>query len=120
MDIEGAEYDWIHSLTTEHLEKIHQIVIEFHNPFDGYKWSCIEKLASTHWLVHLHPNNCCGTQRFSDCDVPRVFECTFISKKFASQLPLNKDPIPSKIDQPNNSYSNEITLTGKPYIHDVV
>lgn len=118
MDIEGAEFEWIQSLSKEHLDKINQIVIEFHFPFDGHKWACIDKLASTHWLVHLHPNNCCGTRQYDGYTVPCVFECTFISKKFASQLELNKKPIPDIIDQANAIDIEDIKLSGTPYVSD--
>jgi len=118
MDIEGAEFEWIHNISIQQLDKINQIVIEFHFPFDTDKWSCIEKLASTHWLVHLHPNNCCGTKMYFGYNVPCVFECTFISKKFASHLPLNKNPIPDTIDQINLIGNEDIHLSGIPYISE--
>ena len=118
MYIEGAEFEWIHNISIQQLDKINQIVIEFHFPFDTDKWSCIEKLASTHWLVHLHPNNCCGTKMYFGYNVPCVFECTFISKKFASHLPLNKNPIPDTIDQINLIGNEDIHLSGIPYISE--
>ena len=73
MDIEGSEYDWIHSLSEKQLNKFNQIIIEFHSDdnlessrknrwglwgkFDNYKSSALIKLAHTHYLVHLHGNN---------------------------------------------------------------
>lgn len=41
MDIEGGEYSWISSLSYSQLNKIKQIVIEFHAPFLSYRWNCI-------------------------------------------------------------------------------
>jgi hypothetical protein len=35
MDIEGAEVDWLHSLNESHLNKLAQIVIEFHSPIES-------------------------------------------------------------------------------------
>ena len=63
IDIEGGEYPWIHNLTLDQLSQFSQIVIEFHSKceglkaFDQQKISVLEKLAKTHYLVHLHGNN---------------------------------------------------------------
>lgn len=115
MDIEGAEFDWIHSLTEEQLMKINQIVIEFHFPFEASKWYCMEKLARTHRLVHLHANNCCGTRSYMGFNTPCVFECTYISKKFADRLPRTTETIPTPIDQKNCLHLDEVQLSGEPY-----
>jgi hypothetical protein len=57
MDIEGCEYDWIHSMTKNDMEKISQIVIEFHWPFDFYRMNALKKINETHYVVHVHGNN---------------------------------------------------------------
>lgn len=62
MDIEGSEYKWIDAMESHHLNKIKQIVIEFHswdkkNPELFRNWKCLEKLTKTHDLVHIHGNN---------------------------------------------------------------
>ena len=57
MDIEGAEFAWLDSLNDYQLQRIRQIVIEIHSPFDKKKWKLLNRLAESHWLVHFHPNN---------------------------------------------------------------
>ena len=63
MDIDGAEYPWLHSISEKQLLSLSQIVIEFHSncfdlsEFDEYKTATLEKLLKTHYLVHLHGNN---------------------------------------------------------------
>jgi hypothetical protein len=57
MDIEGHEYQWINSLSTEQLLNIRQIVMEFHFPFEKERWRCLQRLSETHWLCHIHGNN---------------------------------------------------------------
>ena len=98
MDIEGAEVEWINCLEDSDLLKIKQLTIEFHS---AYKTEPLKRLAKTHWLVHLHPNNCCGTSVINGVEVPNFFECTYIRKDLYSNLEYNKVSIPSNLDQPN-------------------
>jgi hypothetical protein len=113
LDIEGGEIALFKSLSDDDLKKIKQLVIEFHDP------QLVEiqtRLAKTHWLVHFHPNNVCQTIKVGDVIVPHVYECTYIRKKAGECLSLNKDTIPTKIDQPNIACNQEIRLNGYPYV----
>lgn len=112
MDIEGYEFRWLNSLTTDHLKKIKQLVIEIHYPFNVSKYdapltiheklSVLNKLAETHALIHLHGNNCCGITMYETCVVPNVFECTYVRKDVQDTFQYNEDPIPSPhLDRPN-------------------
>jgi hypothetical protein len=113
LDIEGGEYELFDSLSDDDLKKIKQLVIEFHDP---YNTKILERLAKTHWLVHLHPNNNCGIITINGINVPTVFECTYILKNEGEQLELNKDPIPNPLyDMPNFPNNNDIILSGYPY-----
>lgn len=58
MDIEGSEFEWINSLSANHLINIKQLVIEIHYPFSKEKWNIFSKLNKTHYLCHIHGNNC--------------------------------------------------------------
>lgn len=98
MDIEGAEVDYISCLDDSELMKIKQLTIEFHS---AYKIEPLKRLAKTHWLVHVHPNNCCGTTLINNVEVPNFYECTYIRKDLCTNLTYNKVPIPSNLDQPN-------------------
>ena len=123
MDIEGAEVDWISCLDDSDLLKIKQLTLEFHS---AYKTEPLKRLAKTHWLVHIHPNNCCGTSVINGIEVPNFYECTYIRKDLCSNLEFNKTPIPSSLDQPNvitmklhdgNTYFfPEIHLNHYPYV----
>ena len=64
MDIEGSEFDWINNLSNDEINKFKQICIEFHLEHEcsnditlNDKLKAIEKLAKTHYCVHLHGNN---------------------------------------------------------------
>ena len=130
MDIETFEYQWIQILHESHLNKFKQIVIEFHFPFTyaedifnslSYamdvddKIDCLKKLANTHYLVHLHGNNCCGTTVYNGITVPNVFECTYVRKDLCTNISINKDKIPNPIlDRPNIN-GDDIFLEGYPF-----
>jgi hypothetical protein len=121
MDIEGGEFSLFQSITDDELLKIKQLVIEFHRGlFRGSNMDIFKRIAKTHWLVHLHPNNCSGTCDFNGLTIPNIFECTFIRKSEGDNLTFNSRPIPDPdIDQPNRRNSPDISLTGEPYIASI-
>jgi len=120
MDIESHEYKWIQSLTDDELKKFKQIVIEIHRPY-SYKHkkflesSILKRLASTHWLIHLHGNNCCGTKKVGGVVLPEVFECTYIRKDSQKNSKLNTDSLPSELDAPNLTDKPDIDLNHPPF-----
>jgi len=120
MDIEGHEFPWLASLTTEQIKKIKQFVVEFHYPTQSLEvWTLLDKLRKTHWLVHLHPHNGCGYKTYKlqngkDIIIPNLFECTYTRKEF---LEFNDEPTPSPLDQQNSPHvpELEVKLFGYPY-----
>ena len=64
MDVEGAEWSFLSTVTSETLSKFDQLVFEFHYMIEPKNQSemnatlaCIKKINQTHSLVHLHANN---------------------------------------------------------------
>jgi len=122
MDIEGCEYDWLLSLTENHLNRFAQIVIEFHginddswNNTHSNKIKCFEKLKNTHYIVHAHANNDAATIM----NIPHVIELTYVNKKFFEEAvpSLNKTIFPiDNLDFPNHNYANEISLFTYPFV----
>ena len=118
MDIEGYEIDWLKGIDEEQLNKVEQIVIEFHHPFTAKEVDIFEKLNQTHFLVHFHGNNCCGTHTHRGVVFPNIFECTYLHKKYFKTLPgLNKEPIPSELDMRNLLQYPEICLNHPPFVN---
>ena len=111
MDIEGGENNLFQSFSDADLLKIRQLVIEFHS---AEQIVIPTRLAKTHWLVHFHPNNCCGTKQVNAITIPNVFECTYIRKE-GGELSYNTDPIPFTIDQPNLRNTADIVLDWPPF-----
>lgn len=129
MDIETWEYEWIKNLSKDHINKFKQIVIEFHFPFTyseeifksfsypleiNDKINCLKTLAETHYLVHFHGNNVCGTTIYNNIKVPNVFECTYIRKDLCNNISKNIHKIPSILDTPNID-KDDIELEGYPF-----
>jgi hypothetical protein len=115
MDIEGAENYLFASLSDNDLLKIKQLVIEFHSPMQVVIPS---RLANTHWLVHLHPNNNKPMVVINNTPIPHLFECTYIRKDNIQHLPFNKSPIPDKsLDQPNIPKLQDHVLNVPPYVN---
>jgi len=128
MDIERYEYQWLESITLENLNKFKQIVIEIHFPLSYENEEClisqssypnsmsvedkiniIKKINTTHYLIHLHPNSCCGTTMFNNTIVPNVIECTFLRKDLCPNATIDLSPIPNiSLDKPNSKYGKEI------------
>ena len=131
LDIEGHEFRIVPTWG-QHMTHIKQFVLELHTPADfGKHRECYEGLHDipyemvygllnfinqTHTLVHLHPNNGCGTHAFGGRNIPNVFECTFVRNEFVPHKTLNIDTIPSSIDVRNHSWYPEITLGGWPFV----
>jgi hypothetical protein len=117
MDIEGGEIPWINSLSETQINKFDQIVIEFHHPFSNNEIPVFDKINKNHYLIHFHPNNCCGTRRHNGVIIPNVFECTYLHKKYFINTPeLNRELIPTSIDMKNTS-KEDIYINYPPFVN---
>jgi hypothetical protein len=117
MDIEGGEISWIKSLSNEQMDRFDQIVMEFHNPFSDNEIEVFEKINNNHVLVHFHGNNCCGTRMHRSIEIPNIFECTYLHKKYFTEPPqLNTDLIPGILDMTNTN-NKEIYIDYPPFVH---
>jgi hypothetical protein len=122
MDIEEFEFEWLNTYSLDDLKKFKQITMEVH--FDslsnrGYninqKLKILDKLAQTHWLVHVHPNNYGKKIINNGFMLPAGIEFTYIRKDIQNYVGLNSDPIPSKYDIVNNPNGPDIFLYGYPF-----
>lgn len=117
MDIEGGEIPWIKSLSNEQINKFEQIVMEFHNPFSQNEIDAFNKINKNHYLIHFHPNNCCGVRNHNGVIIPNIFECTYLHKKYFIGIPeLNCDLIPSNLDMKNTN-NDDIFINYPPFVN---
>jgi len=87
MDVEGAEYETLLAASPHVLSRFRIMVIEFHSlgqlwnePFFALVSRLFEKLLATHAVVHIHPNNCCGSVKSAGLEIPRIAEFTLLRK----------------------------------------
>lgn len=116
MDIEGAEYDVLLSTPLEVLKRFRILAIEFHG---GHRWAnkdqsarvvtILERLETLFYVVHNHPNNCCGIDTVAGVEVPRVFELTFLRRDRAEMLGYC-NLFPHPLDSPNLAKKPDIIL----------
>jgi hypothetical protein len=83
MDIEGGEYETLLACPAPLLAQFRILVIEFHYLHELLNKRYFElvsrifrKLLQTHSVVHIHPNNCCGSVRADGLELPRIAEFT--------------------------------------------
>jgi FkbM family methyltransferase len=90
IDIEGAEYRNLLSVSDEVLSRFRIIVIEVHDMFaignPGILRDVLapffRRLHSFFNVVHAHPNNCCGEFNIpgTEVSIPNVLELTYLRK----------------------------------------
>jgi len=107
MDIEGHEYSSLLTVSHTLMKRFRIIVIEFHDlnkiwnkEFFRLAQSVFLKILDTHVCVHIHPNNCCGTDVQTGIEIPRVAEFTFLRKDRITSL-KNSTKFPHKFDFDN-------------------
>lgn len=120
MDIEGHEFKWLSSMSTDNLNKIKQMVFEFHGINDNTwgvlhsdKIKCFEKISKTHYLIHAHGNNNCYTTN----KIPDVIEFTYLRKDMFNNEPqLNNISLPiKKLDYPGRQDFPDHDLSFYPF-----
>jgi len=107
MDIEGAEYRVLGAMPDALLQRFRIMVIEFHGldaMFSRFGYAVVhpvfEKLARTHRVVHLHPNNCIAPIERCGLSVPPVMEFTFYRKDRLGHAPAPQRSFPHPLDAP--------------------
>ncbi len=107
MDIEGAEYETLLAASPRLLGRFRIMVIELHwlpqlwnAPFFALASRVLEKLLLTHAVVHIHPNNCCGSVKSAGIEIPRIAEFTLLRRdRLRSQA--YRTTFPHALDRPN-------------------
>ena len=116
MDVEGAEWSFLSTVTSETLSKFDQLVFEFHYMIEPKNQSemnatlaCVKKLNQTHSLVHLHANNFAPFMIVEEkILIPNLLELTYVKTsnyEFADDADIF---LPRDEDEPNNPKKREI------------
>jgi Methyltransferase FkbM domain len=117
MDIEGAEYPVIQTMTPSLLARFRIIIVELHgleNLFHTFSYELIKatlaKLTAQHAVVHLHPNNCCGVAVSQGLEIPRVIEVTLYRRDRAPFTPARDRAYPHPLDADCKSSNPTLVL----------
>ncbi|CUH49951.1 FkbM family methyltransferase [Ruegeria atlantica] len=101
MDIEGAEYPVLSTLSSEFLSRFRIIVLELHRipsilmKPGAFKraYTALYALKEGFVCAHIHPNNASGTVEVEGETFPRVIEATFVRQDRVKQsVPATEFP----------------------------
>lgn len=114
MDIEGAEYHTLLSLSDSLLKRFRILVIEFHsmdsfwNPtFFNIAEATFDKILQSHSCVHIHPNNASPIYSNSGIKIPQTAEFTFLRHDRAT-FERSELQFPHKLDYDNTNYKHVV------------
>jgi len=104
MDIEGYEFETLTAASARLMQQFRIMVIEVHflehllsRPWFDLVSRFFAKLLATHSIVHIHPNNCCGSVKSMGLELPRIVEITMYrndrihDQSYASRFPHQLD-----------------------------
>ena len=118
MDVEGAEWNFLETVSSETLNKFDQIVFEFHGiispktPAEMERIiNLIDKINATHTLVHLHGNNH-GNYMYVDNvgNIPFWLELTYLRNETHIFYDDEAILLPIVFDSPNTPIVPDIPL----------
>jgi uncharacterized protein YoxC len=107
MDIEGSEWEVFDATDGMMLSRFKQIVCEFHTldrlgeeEFGNRAEAVFKKLAATHFVYHVHGNNCANFASVGNIVVPQSLEVSFALRS-AYRTARNTEVFPTSLDHPN-------------------
>ncbi len=120
MDVEGAEYETLLSVSDDNLRRFDVLAIEFHNlerlrdrSFCDYFSVIMRRLLKDFGICHIHPNSVAGSVHHRGVDVPRVMEVTLVrrdSAVFRDSETKDTLSFPHKLDETNDPRFKDLRL----------
>jgi hypothetical protein len=110
MDIEGAEWDVLESISRKNLLMFKVLVVEFHNlhmlffkfSFERIR-NVFETILKDYYVLHFHPNNNDGLQEFQGIHIPPTAEITFL-RKDSCQVESSEGGFTHPLDSQNSNW----------------
>ena len=119
-DTEGAEWETLPLIDPNILKSYRIIVCELHGitsignvEFRKMVENTLQILTTSHTVVHLHANNCCGINVIEGVPIPAVVEITLL-RNDRSEFTSSFEAIPGPLDFPNMSERPDLILF--PYV----
>jgi hypothetical protein len=102
IDVEGAEWDVFATAPDDVLERIDQLVVEFHKTDERRFLTVVQRLARYFHVANLHMNNhacSAGDQPFGAW----AYEVLFVNRRLPVTAGAPRTPPFDRLDQPNDS-----------------
>lgn len=118
MDVEGAEWNFLNTVSSDTLNQFDQMTFEFHDMIQPKNSTQIEKtiaafekLNKTHTPVHIHGNNHGSFLNIEGLGIfPDTPEITYIRNKNRNLEDDAEILLPIALDEPNNPFLPDIPL----------
>lgn len=108
IDIEGAEWDVLDTVSDAVLNRFRIIALEVHDFQDVYrkgvgaqKLRVLKRLGRDFVVAHIHINNCDAPMKIGALSVPPTFEITYLRRDRVKDL-RPAAPLPHPLDTPND------------------
>jgi hypothetical protein len=116
IDIEGSEWKFFCSASSDDLKSFNQILVEFHGferyyepEWQAYALGALAKLNQTHQIIHIHANNFTPPYQIGEMQVPWMIELTYVLKS-KYQFTDTDESFPGPLDQPTIPGTTDIPL----------
>lgn len=110
IDIEGDEWEMFRLTKQSNLNKLRQIVVEFHNfPMFETALPTFQHLMENFRVVHVHGNNCDICNQYEGQNLPRVIEFTLANRNYYD-LSVSGETFPGPLDAANNPHAPDFDL----------
>lgn len=126
IDIEGAEWEVFEAVSEHTLTRFRQIVCEFHDlhrlveeAFGNRARAVFGKLAKTHFVHHVHGNNCANFANVGNVIVPQSLEVSF-GLRSAYGIADGGEVFPTSLDHPNQPGRADLFLGNFHFAADTV
>lgn len=117
IDVEGDEWGAFAAVHPDLLRYVRTIVCEFHwlrhcryAPIAAMATSIMEKIAKTHVIVRLHPNNIKAPFKLHDIEFPNVLEVTFVNRTMMNAFRPRRGAVTDHLDYPSDPAKPEYTM----------
>jgi hypothetical protein len=101
IDVEGAEWESFATIPDEVLQRIDQLMVEFHG-FEGEtSLKVVQRLKQFFHVAHFHENNF-SCQDWMPPFPSWAYEVLFVNKRLDQVDPARTAPIPHPLDAPNH------------------
>ena len=116
IDVEGAEWPALSSVSRRTMRRLAQVTVELHEPMPrrisaGLRnLRTLERIGRTHAVVHVHANNYAGVDSLDGIRIPSVLEVSYLRKDGLQFAPCIEE-FPTAMDRPNNPEGADIAMS---------